>query len=295
MPSLRRRLPVLLGLLSLAVTWPVQGVTIPVGFNLINSWNGTGSGGTGTAVRVYRKDFAGGQPDFVTVVDLRYATIRSTIGSLGGASPCSSASTRVLCTTTSGACTASSHWNAASGVASGLRVLMNGTFFGPGSPAGLAFGLRQNGTIITYGYGVESNAMDCATASEFPGNTFTLRFNNGTDNAAASNYSFAQFSDPAFPDIIGGLNPTCCKSPTSFIPRTMAGVRDDNGDGTAETVFFYNSAFARLSDGDGALRAFGATSTIQFDGGSSTGLIVGGSMLIANTRLVPHAIGIYAQ
>jgi len=279
-----------------ATSLPLQAITVPSGFNLINSWQGTGSGGTGTAIRVYRKDFAGGQPDFVTVVDLRFATLRSIIGGLGGVSPCSTVGTRVLCTGGSGACTSGSHWNAASGVAGGLRVLLNGTFFATGSnPAGIAFGLRQNGTIISYGYGVESNAMDCAAASEFPGNTFTFRFNNGTDQATAGGYAFSQFTDPNFPDLIGGLNPTCCKSPSSFVQRTMVGVRDDNGDGKIETVLFYGSAFARLTDGNSALRAFGATATMQLDGGGSTGLVVAGSQLIATTRAVPQAIAIYAQ
>jgi hypothetical protein len=283
-------------LAGVAAVLPLQAITIPAGFNLTNSWQGTGSGGTGTAIRIYRKDFAGGQPDFVTVVDLRFATLRSIIGGLGGVSPCSSVGTRVLCTSSSGGCTSSSHWNAASGAGQGLRVLLNGTFFATGNnPAGIAFGLRQNGTIISYGYGVESNAMDCANASEFPGNTFTFRFNNGTDQATTGNYSFAQFTDPAFPDLIGGLNPTCCKSPSSFVPRTMVGVRDDNADGKIETVLFYSSAFARLSDGNNTLRAFGATATMQLDGGGSTGLVVAGSQSIATTRPMPHAIAIYAQ
>lgn len=289
------RLPFLLALIALVSGGPGQAITVPAGFNLTNSWQGTGSGGTGAAVRVYRKDYSGGQPDFVTVVDLRYATLRSVNGAPSGAANCQAAATRLLCSNTSGGCQAGSHWSVANGTV-GLRVLLNGTFFATGSnPAGIAFGLRNNGTTISYGYGVNVNNMDCSAASEFPGNTFTLRFGNGSDQSAAGGYSFSDFSDAFLTDVIGGLNPTCCKSPASFVQRTMAGVHDSNGDGLAETVLFYNSAFARLTDGDGVLRAFGASSTIQLDGGGSTGLVVNGSQLISTTRPMPHAIAVYAQ
>ena len=138
----------LLALGALVSSGPGSAITVPAGFNQTNSWQGTGSGGTGTAIRVYRKDYVGGQPDFVTVVDLRYATLKSINGAASGAANCQAVATRVLCSNTSGGCQAGSHWNVASGT-SGLRVMLNGTFFGPGNPAGIAFGLRNNGTTIT--------------------------------------------------------------------------------------------------------------------------------------------------
>jgi len=56
----------------------------------------------------------------------------------------------------------------------------------------------------------------------------------------------------------------------------------------------FSSQYARQSDANNVLRAFGATNTAMLDGGGSTGLIVDGSTKILTARTIPHAIAIYA-
>jgi hypothetical protein len=278
-----------------------KAITVPAGFYLTSSWSGADANGkSGTAVRIYRKDYSGGQPDYVSVVDLRYATIRSFTGSLSGTSPCRSSSKRYLCSSSSTvtSCASESFWAVAGAAGTSsrvLRVLLNGTFFQTAKdPTGIAFGLRLNSAIVSYGYGIDSGDGDCATSSEYPNNTYTFRFNNSTDKAYVSAYDASQFTSSTYTDVIGALNPTCCKSPSTFQARTLVGTRDDNSDGGHETVFFFSSSYSSLTDADAILKAFGATTRGQLDGAGSTGLVAGGSQLIRTTRPLPHAIAIYS-
>lgn len=278
-----------------------KAITVVSGFNLVSSWSGKDANGvSGTAVRVYRKDYAGGQPDFVTVANLRHSTLRSFTGTLSGTSPCRKSSRLYLCSSSSTAttCSSGSYWGVAGAAGTSsriLRVLVNGTFFSTlDDPTGFAFGLRRDSSLISYGYGIDSGNGDCATSSEYPADTYTFRFNNATDRANVSTYDISQFSSTTYTDVIGALNPTCCKSPSSYQARTLVGTRDDDNDGRHETVFFFSSSYSRLTDADTILRAFGATTTGQLDGGGSSGLVAGGSQLVRTTRSLPHAIAIYS-
>jgi hypothetical protein len=59
----------------------------PSDFRLVNTWTYRVGDRAYPAIRLYQKDYAGGTPDFVTVVDLRYATVINLTGTVSDA-PC---------------------------------------------------------------------------------------------------------------------------------------------------------------------------------------------------------------
>lgn len=245
-----------------------QAVVIPSGFNQIKS---------GTGFRLFRKDYSGGQPDFVAVVDLRYATMRNLTGAY--TRPWDGSVYRK---------SMANFWNdAVAGNTStrSARMVINGAFFSTNDdPTPLAFGLKSNGTVIHYGYGV----------SEYPGLVKTFHINMSASRAAINTYATSNFDGVnSSPDVVGALDPAANKSASSFVPRTFVGVQDSNGDGNFETVFTYSSAYARQVDATSVLQAFGASRIAMMDGGGSTGLIVDGTTYIAAGRTVPHAFAIY--
>jgi len=226
-----------------------------------------------TGVQVYQKSHAERLADFVTVVDLRKASIRNLIG----ASNSNSIYQKSL----------NEFWNVALADNAGnfrARAVINGTFFSPNdNPTGIAFGLKKQSQFMSYGYGLK----------EYPNLTKTFSFDSITANASIQDYSQSTFNSSQ-PDVIGALDITANKSATSYLGRTFVGTVDTDRDTIAETVLFFSSQYARQSDANNVLRAFGVTNTAMLDGGGSTGLIVDGSTKILTARTIPHAIAIYA-
>lgn len=240
-------------------------VPVPSGFQLILS---------DTGVRVYRKNYVGGQPDFVTVVDLRYATIRNFTGAVSG----QSIERRTL----------SRFWNDAVAQNTGSRratVAINGTFFStdasPFTP--IAFGLKADWWRMSYGYGL----------NEYPGLVRTFAFDSFYGSSSIQPYSTATF-DGGIPDVVGGLDPSANKSASSYTGRTFVGVRDDDNNGDSETVVFFSSSFATQAGAVSVLSGFGTGSKMMLDGGGSTGLIIAGTTYIPPGRSIPHSIIICA-
>ena len=262
-------------------------ITIPPGFSLINSWTG---------VSVYKKDWAGGYPDFVTIIDLGKASLQSLTGTTNSA-PCATVGRKSI-----GAIGAGTYWAAAQAadtLTKKTRVVLSGTFFNPtydsdSSPTGISFGLKKDGQVLSYGYGVNNGV--CGNANEAPGGQLLFGFNQGGASAWIGGYSKAQM-DNGTPNYAGAWGSTCCKKPSIYTGRTLVGIRDDNSNGVYETVMFFSSKSAMLTGVNGAddtLKNFGATVRANFDGGGSTGLVVNGSVKIATARKIPHAFAVYS-
>lgn len=240
-------------------------VPVPSGFQPILS---------DTGVKVYRKNYTGGQPDFVTVVDLRAGTIRNFTGWVYDGA----IERRTLGT----------FWNDAVSQNTSSRrakVAINGTFFStdavPNAP--IAFGLKADWWRMSYGYGL----------NEYPGLVRTLAFDSSYGSSSIQPYAQATF-DSGIPDVVGGLDPSANKQATSYIGRTFVGVRDDDGNGHSETVIFFSSKYATQAGAVSVLNGFGAGSKMMLDGGGSTGLTVDGTPYITPSRTIPHAIIICA-
>jgi hypothetical protein len=228
-------------------------------------------------VKVYQKDYPGGAPDYVTIVDLRQGTLRSFTGNVtsdGSIYP------RTLNTFWKDAVAQDSYNRKA-------RVAINGTFFSENSqqfmarPDPIAFGLKSDWWRMSYGY---------AIGKEYPGLIRTLAFDSISGNSSIQPYSRSTF-DGGFPNVIGGLDPTANKDgqKNNNIPRTFVGLRDDDNDGRSETVIFYSSAKATQAYAASILNSFGAGSKMMLDGGGSTGLIVNGEVKISSSRQIPQA------
>lgn len=226
-------------------------VPVPSGFQLVSS---------GTGVRVYKKTYSVGAPDYVTIVDLRYATIQSYTG---WAYPDGSVERRTLRT----------HWNnavAQNTASRKAKVAISGTFFNPAaSPnTGIAFGLKANWWIMSTGYGL----------NEYPGKILTLAYDSSFGSSSIQPHSVNTFN-AGIPDVVGGLDNSADKDGKRNwnIERTYVGVRDDNGDGHSETVIFFSSKYATQDWAVQILGGFGAGSKMMLDGGGSAGLIVDGN------------------
>lgn len=261
-----------------------EAISVPAGFQLSQSWTG---------IKVYRKDWDPGEPDYVTVVDLRRARIANLVTGLRNAGDCGTGERKALGPGANSFWTQAGDYNTAT---SPVRVVLNGTYFSTAqSPTGLAFGLKVYGTLVSKGYGIAGNG--CGARSEYPGNERLFSFSSSNSRAWIENYSTATFGSSTKRDVVGALATTCCKSPDSYTGRTVVGVRDDDVDGTYETIMFFSSKSARLSGEHGAdatLQRFGATIRANLDGGSSTGLVVNGVATVPVSRSLPHAIAIYA-
>jgi len=245
-------------------------VPIPAGFRLILSDVG---------VRVYQKDYTGGAPDYVTIVDLRRGTLRNFTGNVSN-------------NETIFPRTLKTFWNGAVAQNTSNRkakVAINGTFFAVKDQSiptaeGIAFGLKADWWRISYGYG---------GLTEFPGLIRTLALDSDFGSSSIQPYSRSTF-DSGIPNVVGGLDPTADKDKYKNIARTFVGVRDDNNDGHSETVIFFSSAYATQAWATNILASFGAGSKMMLDGGGSTGLIVDGATKINPQRQIPQAFIICA-
>lgn len=245
--------------------------------------------GSGNAVRVFRKDYAKSRQDFVTVIDLRESTIRSLTGEVVNA-PNGQVYRKTL----------TAFWNDAVKLETPnqkVKLLINGTFFADKdktgrviNPTGLSFGLKSNGNIISYGYGLRS---------EYPGQIKVFAFNMPVPRSNVLAAWIQHHSEGLFnrglPDSVGALDPEASKDKNAAIPRTFLGLRDDDADGNYEIVVLFSSTAATQSSAASILSSFGATEILMLDGGGSTGLVVDGTPYINTSRTLPHALAIYAR
>ncbi|MBD3883650.1 hypothetical protein IFO70_17940 [Phormidium tenue FACHB-886] len=253
-------------------------------------------------VTLYRRNYPAGSPDYVTIVDLKAATVCNLTGFVNGEHIDRQ--------------TLNSFWQEAASQNAGsyqLQVVINGAFFGiesGGNTAGIAFGLKSGGHLITYGYGL----------NEYPGLNKTFAFDAAAAIAQIQPYQSTTF-DASTPDVIGALAAVADKSPSRRLGRTFVGVMNSHSDSVLtvapyslsdspsdtlsdtvpdtvsntipDTVLFFSSAASTQAHAEAVLKRFGATAVAMLDGGGSTGLIADGTAYISTDRAVPHAIAIY--
>lgn len=164
-----------------------------------------------------------------------------------------------------------------------LKVLINGTFFQEyNKPTGIAFGLKQDDRLITYGYGL----------NEFPDKTMTVAWSSG--KISIEPYDRRTF-DGKIPNVIGALAANAGKNANKSLPRTFIGVKNLRPDKTYSTVLLFISPSAAQSEAEQTLRQFGADRVAMLDGGQSTGLIVNGKTIMQPKTRLPQTIGIFSK
>jgi hypothetical protein len=208
---------------------------------------------------------------FVTEIDLTQAQLHSVAGELPGNGKVGQRSIQQF-------------WEQASMRSSGTpKVMINGTFFQTyDRPTGIAFGFKQAGKTVTYGYGL----------NEFPTLTTTVAWNE--NSIAIAPYDRRTF-DGKMPNVVGTLDPTAGKNADRYLPRTFIGTKNSGEDGVDRTALFFSSMSARQQDAVATLTNFGATQTAMLDGGRSTGLVINGKVIMQPKTKIPQAIGVFSR
>jgi hypothetical protein len=231
---------------------------------------------------LYEKQYPGGYPDFVQVIDLHQGAqlallygglqdLRNGKGVFGG----NDARFTSL--------TLGQYWNQLSEKYENPFCVTNGQFFYmPEYPTRLPFPLKVEGQILTDGYDNKN----------FEGQKLILEIWGDRVNIQELTQN-TLYSSTA-PNIVGGLTEDARKSPDKYVARTFVGIKDQNKDGKYETVLIFNTQTARQEDAAQVLRSFGAARVMMLDGGSSTQLICQKFSYISTDRLVPQAIGVVA-
>ncbi len=234
------------------------------------------------AVRMYEKDYQGGSPDYVQMIDLSqgaqivlmHGEVRENRpgkGVYGGDDP------RILSQSLK------KYWGQLSDISANAFCVTNGQFFYmKESPTRLPFPLKVDGVIVSDGYGI----------NEFPDKKLILEL--WQDRAFITNLSLDSLYYSDAPDIVAGLTQTASKRIDHYVGRTFVGIDDRNLDGTYETVLIFNSSLARQVDAANVLESFGADQVMMLDGGGSTQLSCQGKSYIFSERLIPQAIGVIA-
>jgi Phosphodiester glycosidase len=164
-----------------------------------------------------------------------------------------------------------------------LQVLINGTFFQTyDKPTGIAFGLKQDKRVITYGYGL----------NEFPDQTMVVSWSQG--RISIDPYSRRTF-DGAMPNVVGALSAKAGKNADKLLPRTFIGVKDLRDDGAYRTALLFSSMGASQSEAEETLKQYGAERVAMLDGGQSTGLMVGGKVIMQPKTKLPQTIGVFSK
>jgi len=252
----------------LAETVPV---TVPPDFTLVDNAPG---------VDLYRKDYTGGTPDFVLVIDLsKGAGVQLLYGSGDGSGAGSGAyggdnpafSRQSL----------QQFWDSFAASNSDAVCVTNGGIFDPNAdPAALALPLKSGGQLISGG----------SWRDEYPDQKRMLEL--WPDHARITNLTAENLAGSNAPDILGGLAEDADRASGDLIGRTFAAVDDGNGDGIAETVLIVSSKTTRAADAAGVLRSFGADDVIMLDGGDSAQMMCSNQPQVYTDRSIPQAIGV---
>lgn len=233
-------------------------------------------------VALYRKDYSGGNPDFVQVIDLSQGAIvkplygdvrdpRPDRGVYGGGDP----SMRYE--------SLQQFWYEFSSDHPDAFCVSNGQFFYMlENPTRLPFALKVDGAVVTDGYDSKS----------YPGERLMLELWNGYADITQLTGT-ALYASTA-PDIIAGLTENANKRAKYYVGRTFVGVEDRDQDGRFETVLIYTTKTARQVDAAEVLRSFGAQKVMMLDGGGSTQLICQDKTLVDSERLIPQALAVAA-
>ena len=279
MPLLRKTTWVLLSLLVLAMfPWRVAvadgpGPIIPPGFALVDSAPG---------VELYRKNYPGGNPDYVQVIDLSQgARLEPLHGAITdprtGKGVYGGNDARFRSQSLEG------YWQDFASSHPSAFCVVNGQFFYMKEyPTRLPFPLKIDGQVVTDGYGI----------NQFPDHKLMLELWPGSADITELTQE-ALYSTSA-PDVIAGLTADASKQKKRFTGRTFVGVDDRDGDGQFETVLIYATLTATQFQAEDVVRSFGADRMMMLDGGGSTQLDCQGRSYIASERLIPQAIGVVA-
>jgi hypothetical protein len=246
---------------------------IPPGFMEITSDVG---------VVLFRKNYPGGSPDYVQIVDISQGASlvllhgsvekkRSGKGMFGGYDP--RLTSKPL----------NKYWDSLKSINEAAFCVSNGQFFYMREyPTRLPFSLKVDGEILSDGYGYDQHVGD------------QLILEIWDDRLDISELNNESLYNSSAPNIIAGLTEDAKKQKKRYTGRTFVGIDDYDQNGIYETLLIYTSKTARQVDASNVLKDFGADKMMMLDGGGSTQLVCNGKSYISSDRLIPQAIGVVA-
>lgn len=270
----KRCIIVLLQLLAAIPLHTVLAQTdVPPGYKLIAADRG---------VELYRKNYQGGSPDYVQVIDftqgaaveLMHGPIkepRQGKGVYGGDDP------------RMGSKSIQQYWKEfASENPTAFCVNTGEFFYMPEYPTRLAFPLKKDGVRVTDGFGYNT----------YEGHHMMLEL--WPDRADINPLTPERLQGSTAPNIISGLSEEANKRAKQYTGRTFVGVDDRDGNGTYEILLIVSTRSARQVDAAQVLRSFGADKVMMLDGGGSAQLYCRGEAYVYSERLLPQVIGVKA-
>jgi len=227
------------------------------------------------AVTLFRKEYPGGTPDYVLVVNLaHHAALQVLTGETSAANdPNAGASFAPQPMDT--------FWEQFANNNKDAFCVIGGPFF-PDAPFNDRLGLKANSVV---------RRADNSAGESLPP---LVMLEVWDDSARLSPYTDTAFQQSPAPLVIVGLSPQAERQPQAFLSRSLAGVQDRDGDGAFETVLFFASKTTRQSDAVEVLRSFGAQEIFLLADGEAAQINCQGVPFVFAERQLPIGLGISA-
>lgn len=226
-----------------------------------------------TAVTLYRKDYPGGTPDYVLVVNLAHHARLQVLSGGTSASPEDAAAFTPQ--------PLDNFWNQFAGSDKDAFCVVGGPFF-PEESFNDNLGLKSNGILRRGGTPPGENSPPLAMLEVWD------------DSARISPYTETALQQSSAPLVVVGLSPQAERQPQTFTGRSLAGVQDRDGDGQYETLLFFASKTTRQTDAMEVLRAFGAQEVLLLADGDAAQINCQGLPYVFSERPLPSALGVAA-
>lgn len=224
------------------------------------------------AVTLYRKDYPGGTPDYVLVVNLaHHATLQLLTG--GTSVPSQDAAAPFTPQPLD------NFWAEFQSSDEDAFCVIGGPFF-PDEPINDRLGLKSNGILRRPGTTTAEAGAPLAMLEVWD------------DSARINPYTETAFQQSTAPLVIVGLSPQAERQPQTFTSRSLLGVQDRDGDGTFETLLMFVSKTTRQSDAVEVLRSFGAQEVLLLADGEAAQINCQGLPYVYAEGQVPVALGV---
>ncbi|MEW6504075.1 MAG: hypothetical protein AB1457_08950 [Chloroflexota bacterium] len=226
------------------------------------------------AVTLYRKEYPGGTPDYVLVVNLaQHAALQVLTGKTAADDD---SGTEAAFTPQP----MDTFWEQFANNQDAFCVI-GGPYF-PNAPFNDRLGLKSDGVLRRAG---------ASSGESLPA---LLMLEVWNDAARISPYTETAFQQSTAGVVIVGLSPQENRQSQAFISRSLAGVQDRDGDGTYESVLFFASKTTRQADAIEVLRSFGANEVLLLADGEAAQINCQGVPYVFAEGRLPAALGIAA-
>ena len=221
-------------------------------------------------VDLYRKEYPGGTPDYVLVVDFEKKAGLVVLQGTSSGAPVDMRFSRQSLEQFS---------NDFSEKSSNAFCVLGGAIFSAAEdPAALPLGLKVDGQVITPGLGSAAAPGEYQQLEIWPDKTAI--------------HALGDLSAAEAPSILGGYSTQADQNPAALTGRTVAGVDDANGDGQADQVLFLVSKTSTQADAAAVLEAFGADQVMMLGSGDAAQLRCSSDPYVVADLNLPLALGI---